>query len=206
MRQGSNRHLDNNALEQYSMGELPESESGAFEEHLLICEHCWLRLEETDTYTTSMRGAAAEFRRRQRLEQSKPQRRQRGRLWGLISAGSALAVLVVVIGWWSGSSDMAGPPFAISLEATRGAANSALAPADTWLLVRLDVAGVPDFPSYRLQMVDATGATVWQGAATAHNAKVESKIPQTKAGTYFIRVYSPAGELLREFGLKTRER
>ena len=50
------------------------------------------------------------------------------------------------------------------------------------------------------------GAIVWQGKATARDAKVESPIPQTKAGTYFVRVYSPTGELLREFGLKTRAR
>jgi hypothetical protein len=206
MRQSSNRHLDDNELERYSMGDLPESEGGTLEEHLLVCEHCQLRLEQTDTYTSSMRGAAKEFRARQRLELFKPQHRQRGRLLSLISAVAALVVLVVAIGWWSGSSDIAGPPFAISLEATRGAPNSAWAPADTWLLVRLDLAGVPGFPSYRLQMVDAGGATVWQATAIAHDAKVESKIPQTRAGTYFIRVYSPAGELLREFGLKTRER
>jgi len=203
MIQGGNRHLDDDELEQYSVGSLPESEGEAFEEHMLVCEHCRLRLEATDAYTASMRGAAAELRSRQLPVQSKPQRP----LWGglhLIAAGAAVAVLVVVLGWWSRSSDMAGPPFAISLEATRGAANSAWAPADTWLLVRLDLAGLPDFPSYRLQMVDAAGAAVWQGTAIAHDAKVESRIPQTKAGTYFIRAYSPSGELLREFGLKTR--
>ena len=205
MRQGDDRHLDDGELEQYSMGNLPESESGAFEEHLLVCEHCRLRLQETDEYAASMRGAAAEFRSRQPQAASKPQRWRLGRL-RLISAGAALAALVFVIGWRSGSLDLAGPPFAVSLEATRGAANSGWAPADTWLLVRLDLAGLPYFPSYRLQMVDAAGAAVWQGTAKAHDAKVESKIPQTKAGTYFIRVYSPAGELLREFGLKTRQR
>ncbi|HXB72309.1 MAG TPA: hypothetical protein VNY05_28985 [Candidatus Acidoferrales bacterium] len=205
MTHGGNGHLDEDELEQYSMGNLPESESDAFEEHLLVCEQCRLRLEEIDEYTASMRGAAAEFRSGQRPAQVEPQRRP----WGwlrLISVGAAVAALVVVIGWWSGSSDMAGPPFAISLEATRGAASTAWAPADTSLLVRLDLAGLPDFPTYRMQMVDAAGAAVWQGTAAAHDSKVESKIPQTKAGTYFIRVYSPAGELLREFGLKTRER
>jgi hypothetical protein len=205
MRPGDNRHLDDDELEQYSMGDLPESEADAFEEHLLVCEPCRLRLDETDAYTASMRSAAAEFRSRHGLAQSKPQRPRLGAL-RLITAGAALAMLVVVIGWWSGSSDMAGPPFAISLEATRGVAGSAWAPADTWLLVRLDLTGLLEFPSYRLQMVDASGGAVWQGTATAHDAKVESRIPQTKAGTYFIRVYSPAGELLREFGVTIRQR
>ena len=200
-----NRHPDESELEKYSMGCLPEGEVGSLEEHLLLCEQCRQRLQETDSYTASMRGAAAEFRNRQRLEPVKPQRLR----WAwlrLLPAVAALAVLVVVLGWWSNSSDLAGPPFAISLEATRGTGDIPWAPADTWLLVRLDLAGLPDLPSYSLEMVDETGGTVWHGAAPARDARAEVRIPQTKAGTYFIRVYSPAGELLREFGLKTRER
>jgi len=200
-----NRHLDEGELEQYSMGELPESELGALEEHLLVCELCRLRLDETDDFVASMRGAAAEFRSRQRLAPVEAQR-QRWVWLRLIPAVAAMAVLVVVIGWWSGASKTAAPPFAVSLEATRGPASFASAPADTWLLVRLNLAGLPDLPSYRLDMVNDTGAAVWQATVTAHDAKVEAKIPQTKAGSYFIRVYSPAGDLLREFGLRTRQR
>lgn len=205
MTHGINHHPNDDELEQYSMEALPESEASGLEEHLLICEHCRQRLAEADSYTASMRGAAARFRNRQPPAPVKAQR-PRWAWFRLLPALAALAVLVIVLGWWSGSSDLAGPPFAISLEATRGAADVAWAPADTWLLVRLDLAGLPDLPSYRLEMVDANGATVWQGAAPAHNARAETKIPQTKAGTYFIRVYTPAGELLREFGLRTRER
>jgi hypothetical protein len=205
MIQGGNRHLDDDELEEYSMGCLPESEGGGFEEHILVCEECRERLEAIDTFTASMRGAAAEFRSRQPPMEYRPERRSWGGL-RLITGAIALVVLVVVIGWWSGGSDLAGPPFAMSLEATRGAVNSAWAPADTPLLVRLDLASLPDYPSYRLQMVDAAGGAIWHGTATAHDAKVETKISPAKAGTYFIRVYSPAGELLREFGLKTRQR
>jgi hypothetical protein len=203
MTHGNYDHLDDFALEQYSMGDLPESETDAFEEHLLVCEPCRLRLEQADEYIASMRGAGAEFRNGQRLA---PLERQ-GRWWTwlrLVPALAVVAALVAAIGWWSGSSDMARPPFAISLEATRGAASSAWAPADRGLLVRLDLAGLPDLQSYRLEMVDDNGAAVWQGTVTAHNARAEARIPKTRAGAYFIRVYSPSSELLREFGLKTR--
>jgi hypothetical protein len=205
MTHGIKRHLDDGALEQYSMGNLPESTLSYFEEHLLVCESCRRRLDETDVYVASMRSAAAEFQSQQRPVQVEPERGS----WGwlrLIPAMAAVAVLAAGIGWWSGRSHLAGPPFAISLEATRGVADAASAPADTGLLVRLDLAGLAVLPSYRLEMVNARGTTVWQGTANSHDAKVESKIPQTKAGAYFIRVYSPDGELLREFGLKTRDR
>jgi hypothetical protein len=189
MTHGNYGHLDDFALEQYSMGDLPESETGVFEEHLLVCEPCRLRLQQTDEYIASMRGAGVEFRSRQRLAPVEGQRR-RWTWLRLVPAVGAVAALVAVIGWWSGSPDMAGPPFAISLEATRGAANSAWAPADTGLL----------------ELVDDKGAAQWQGTVTAHDARAEARIPQTKAGTYFIRVYSLSGELLREFGLRTRHR
>jgi len=202
MNYGIQRHPDGDALEQYSKGILPESEVGSVEEHLLLCEHCRQRLEETDSYHAAMRGAATELRSRER---QRPAAQPAGWTWlRLVPVLAGLAALVVVIGWWSSSSDLAGPPFAISLEATRGAVDAALAPADTWLLVRLDLAGLPDSVAYRLEMVNVIGNVAWQGSATAHNAKVETKIPPAKPGTYFIRVYSSSGEVLREFGLKTR--
>jgi hypothetical protein len=204
MTHGINVHLDDGALEQYSMGDLSESEVGAFEEHLLVCGQCQVRLEKTDAYIASMRDAAAEFRSQQRLVPVETQRRW----WTwlrLATAVAAAAVLIVLVGWWSSRSHMAAPPLAISFNTTRGAITTSV-PADTWFLVRLDLAGISDFPTYRLQMVDATGAAVWQHMATAHDAKVEAKIPKAKSGTYFIRVYSPKGKLLREFGLTARPR
>lgn len=203
-----NRHLADDDLERYSMGDLPERESGGFEEHLLLCEHCRQRLEETDIYVTSMRSAATGFRRLESLAPARPPRRSWS--WGwlrMVPALAAVALIVVLIGRFSSSSDMgSGPPFALSLEANRGPANAALAPAGTMLLVRLDLAGLPGGSSYRLEMVNDTGATVWQDTAAAHDAKVECKIPGAGAGAYFIRVYSPDGVLLREFGLRTRNR
>lgn len=203
-----NRHLADDELERYSMGNLPDSDAGGLEEHLLLCEHCRQRLEETDTYVGSMRDAAAEFRHRENLVPA-PSPRQSW-IWGwlrMVPALAAVALLVVLIGKFSSISDIGGgPPFAISLEANRGPANAAWAPADTKLLVRLDLAGLPDGSAYRLEMVNDTGATVWQDTAAAHDAKVECKIPQARAGAYFIRVYSEAGMLLREFGLRTRNR
>ena len=59
MIQGGNRHLGDDELEQYSMGCLPESESGAFEEHILICEHCRLRLEGNATGLAANTSARA---------------------------------------------------------------------------------------------------------------------------------------------------
>ena len=203
MTHGINPHPGDDELERYAMGLLPESEVAPFEEHLLLCETCRHRLHAADDYTGAMQGASAALRKRDGMAPV----RVRQPIWTwlrLIPAVAALGILVVVLGWWSRSSDLDGPPFAISLAATRGVDDGAWVPAGTWLLVRLDLAGLPDYPSYSIEMVNDTGIAVWHGDGKAVDAKIESRIPQTKPGAYFIRVYSPSGELLREFGLKVR--
>ena len=57
-------HLDDSLVEAYSRGKVPEFELGALEEHLLTCETCRLRVEESDGYIQGMRKASAEVRDR----------------------------------------------------------------------------------------------------------------------------------------------
>jgi hypothetical protein len=59
--QDLNRHLDEGELERYLMAGLREEEAAGFQEHLLNCGECELRLAETDAYVASMRRAAAQF-------------------------------------------------------------------------------------------------------------------------------------------------
>ena len=44
----ANCHIDEEELERYSMGAMPEAAIAPFEEHLLICEPCQLRLAQRD--------------------------------------------------------------------------------------------------------------------------------------------------------------
>jgi hypothetical protein len=41
-------HILDDDLEQYALNRLPDSAAGKVEEHLLICEDCRRRLDETD--------------------------------------------------------------------------------------------------------------------------------------------------------------
>jgi hypothetical protein len=59
-----------------------------------------------------------------------------------------------------------------------------------------DLSGLPSWPSYRLEVVDAAGARLWQGVFPGPAA------PRMRPGVYFVRLYSPAGELYREYGLE----
>lgn len=62
------RHADDEVLEQYSMGSLPEPELGELEEHLLICSQCQDRLARTDAYVRGMQGAARRIRQKKNGE------------------------------------------------------------------------------------------------------------------------------------------
>lgn len=50
-------HIDDDALEAYSLGRLGDAESAPVEEHLLVCAECRERLAGWDEYITAMRRA-----------------------------------------------------------------------------------------------------------------------------------------------------
>ena len=198
----ANYHVDDEEIERYSMGAMPEAAIAPFEEHLLVCEPCQLRLAQTDAYVGAMRQASARLR-------TEPLKR--GLPWlrfpRLLPALAGMAVAIVAAGLWIGRPDMGeAHPFAVDLEATRGAAIEARAPAGRWLLLRLDLANLPASSSYRLEMVDRFGSRIYQATVAAQGSKAGFKVPGTPPGIYFVRLYRPPGELLREYGFEVESR
>ena len=198
----ANRHMDDEEIERYSMGAMPQAAIAPFEEHLLICEPCRLRLARTDAYVSAMRQASARLRTGS-LKRKLPWLR----FPRLVPALAGMAVAVVAAGLWIGRPDMGeAHPFAVDLEATRGAAIEAKAPAGRWLLLRLDLANLPASSWYRLEMVDRFGSRVWQATVAAQGSKAGFKVPGTPPGIYFVRLYRPPGELLREYAFEVQGR
>lgn len=58
-----NRHMNPEEIEDYSMGDLPESMAPAFEEHLLLCEMCRDGVTEADRFARSVQLAGEQMRR-----------------------------------------------------------------------------------------------------------------------------------------------
>jgi len=189
-------HVEEETLEQYSAGRLAEPDVARVEEHVLLCEACQEKLEEIDSWVRSVRRAAAQF-----PAESKPI----WQFWRLPRFVPALAAAVLLIVAAGVGLQMARrgavAPLAISLEATRGESVAAV-PADRPLVLQPDLEGLPRFAQYRLEVVDQFGRPVRRAEFAADT--LGTAIPGVAAGVYFVRVYSPTGDLLREYGIEAK--
>jgi hypothetical protein len=191
------RHMDAEDLERYSMGNTTLEESESIEKHLLTCEDCRDHLRETDDYLLAMRTSSARLRRDER---SARRRQWRFPAWSPALAAAA-CLLVVVFALRSGRPPS--PVVSVALTAVRGIGAGSIAPAGHQLILHPDMTGLADASSYRLEIVDLKGRRVRQG--TIARAQDGIGVPGLGAGQYFVRLYLPAGELLREYGLQISE-
>ncbi len=209
MQTGIGAHADDDAIERYSMGVLPEAELERFEEHLLVCPECQCRVEETDHFVTAVRQVAP------RLRVDKASSRWANwRQWIPIPAfprlamagGLALLAIVFLIG----RSSITGPggtavPATVLLNVTRGpeVAGAVIAPAGRPLWLETDTTELPLFNRYDMELVNSTGARLWFSGAQPAAGRLKALVPKTlRPGQYFVRLYSPSSELLREFSLR----
>jgi hypothetical protein len=200
MEPGRDNHISDEDLERHSLNTLPEPQLAAVEEHLLVCPECQDRLEETDAYVEAMRAAALEARR----ETSSLRRPGRTRFFLAAAAGIAvLASVGVTMRWPRGEPPL---PETVALVAVRGpmAAHSQ-APAGRPLELGMDLTGLQEYTSYRVELVDHNGRRLWEEPASVQDGRLAVVVrKRLSPGRYYVRLYSPSAELLREFGLETR--
>ena len=192
-------HLDEEEMEQYSMGLIPEDQCEGLEDHLLICEACRTGVSEHDHYFGAMRAASAEIR-------VEPVPRRAKVLFLRLAPLAAAASLFLVL-WLTGSRlavQRTAPAFAVDLHAMRGESLGTQAPPGRPLTVHLDVTALRQ-AAFRVEAVDAVGRAVWKGPAAASQGSPDSTItvvlPPLTPDIYFVRIYSAAGVLLREYEL-----
>jgi len=192
------RHVDAEDLEKYSMGLGTPEQTAHVEEHLLTCEDCQSMLQKTDSYVLAMRSAAGRFRRSEKAVKAARRHERKFFAWFPVMAVAACALLLVVaIGLRSVSPP--GPAVAVSLTALRSNGSGSAAPAGRPLLLHPDLTGLSDASTYPIEIVDQSGRVVRQSILTQDRNGV--LVPTLHAGQYFVRVYLPTGELLREYGL-----
>ncbi len=116
--------------------------------------------------------------------------------WVLALASVGLAFILVR----AGDFLHAPTPQSVTLFAMRGDLPGARAIAGERLALSPDITGLRSFPSYRVEVVDAVGRPV----ARAEWKQSPVITPRLAAGMYFVRIFSPEGELLREYGLAVK--
>ena len=196
-------HPDDEVLERYAMQSLQEPDVADVEEHLLTCVECWHRLEETETFVAAVRGAAS------RLNRDDESRKQ---FWTRFSARftfrklawsmALIAIALAFVAIRALTRPAVIPPVALFLESSRDA-REFRAGAQTPLDLTMDLRGLPEFSIYDLKIVNADGRSVWQSTGRSVQERIQTRVPNGLGrGVYFVRVYSPSRELLREFALE----
>jgi hypothetical protein len=196
-------HPSEDILEEYAFQRLTEDQTRSVEEHLLICERCQAALAELDEYRTIMKSATAAVAQ-SRVQKpprdffsslwSSPVRRRL--LWATAGAMAGLLLLAYV--------NLRPPPAPVAVIFLRGGQdinNAIHAPARTPL--ELQLADSPNSaPSYRVEVVDLSGKSVWEGSPNVVNGKLQaSPAKGLPKGLYWLRLYS-SHELFRELSLK----
>jgi len=188
--------MDGEELEQYSVGTSSPEQTAALEEHLLTCDECRNQLQHTDEYVLAMRSAAGHERRAARA------RERAWRFPGWFPAFAAVACGLLLFVAVRFSMAPALPAVTVDLMAMRGAGTTGAVPADRALLLHPDLTGLAASPSYRIQVVGQNGRELRQ--SLMETARGSAQFKGLSPGIYFVRVYLPGGELLREYGLEVR--
>ncbi len=202
MRVAPEHHMNDEQIENYSMGRIAEEECERCEEHLLICESCQNRVTEMDEYILAIAAAGSELRRQPRRPKWTALFSPR---WAPMLATAAVAILLA-LGIRLADRGMAPTAISISLEATRGAGIAARIPAGRPIELGVDLSGLPQQPAYRLSVVDQSGRERWTGTVEAHDTRGTAAISRLDPGVYFVRVYGASATLLREYGFEVRQK
>jgi hypothetical protein len=198
-------HPTEELLEEYSFGRIHEPALATLEEHLLICPFCQSRLEQIEDYAALMKSAAAELER-ERMAFTRPP------LWLTVPHIPAIKmILAAALLVFSVSATLAWhhqPPAEaaeVMLAALRGgeADGMAHAPSGRPLKLAMNGSHLPPSPAYRLEVVNAAGANIWNGPAQPMDGMLSSLVEKSPGpGVYWVRLYNSDGRLLREFGLR----
>ncbi len=202
----SRNHPSEETLERYVMDRLQEAEEACVEEHLLLCEECRGKVEETEDYVRAMQTALAELEQRRSRAAREGSETGRKRRWGLPRlawAGSlaAIAAAIVMVVPRNGKQD---GPVELRLTALRGQAgiSAPAAPAGRRLVLSLDIEGLQRRPAYEVHLVGAEGEVLFDRTAVAEAGSLKIDLAEgLPAGRYWVRVFPPghAKVPLREF-------
>jgi hypothetical protein len=192
-------HESDDRLELYALGRLSDSDLIGVEEHLLACDVCRDRLDESANVAFAMRETL----------KNHPAPSYAGRFEWLkvgwlrpqfaLAGAMAMAVLAVIL-VWHGNSRMT-PVASLQLTAMRGAEIHTVPAAR-----EIDITFGDAARAISVEVVDESGNPVWNGTPEMVGKSVQAKIVKAlPAGDYFARVYDSPGHLLHEYGFRVKK-
>jgi len=219
-------HATEELLEEYSFGRICEPQLGWLEEHLLICAQCQLELDDIEEYKVLIKAGLASLESDRRaaavslesptgpgsLDRLASGLRRTLSLhfaWpgmlaskNLLAAACLVALAGAIVAWRMQSPMTMAPAAFVKLVALRGGEDSAGAPSGRPLDLVFDRTDLPADSSYRAEVVNSSGRQMWSGSVRIADQNLSIRVARPlRAGAYWVRLYSSAGPLLREFGL-----
>ncbi len=194
-------HESDDRLELYALGRLSDSELPEIEEHLLVCDSCRDRLDETEMYVVAMQRelalAAVPAKSAWSLSAWSGSSWFRPQFaWGGAMALVAVGVILV----WNGNSRLS-PVASLELTAMRGSDLRSAPPSRELDLTLGDATAGAGSPL--VEVVDDGGGAVWQGAAETNGGKARVKLIRVLSpGVYYVRLYDSPGHLVHEYSFR----
>jgi hypothetical protein len=92
------------------------------------------------------------------------------------------------------------PLASLQLTATRGAMPTVRPSRET----DITLADAPAGAALRAEIVDASGAPLWNGSIDAQTHRI-ALTQKLAPGSYFVRLFGDSGKLLHEYGFQVRD-
>ncbi len=193
-------HPSEDALERFLMHRSETQELELVETHILACDSCVSRLESLEIQIAATKLALSELHQEKVAKQYARDHAPR-RSWFSIQklswAGGIAALALAAL------STPLFTPAQVNLAAYRGA-ETTVVPEWRPLQLHLNAENLPG-DTVGVQLVNADGDEIWQGASSITNQGADVKLPRlTHSGGYLLRLYSPSKDLLREFSFQAK--
>jgi hypothetical protein len=200
-------HPSEEILEEYIFNRLSEVPTAQVEEHLLICQNCQDAVTETERFVSALKVAARQpvppIGPVRSAWRNGPKALPRFTPRTSLAPALALVILALVVVWQHPQE--ASAPVAVTLSSLRGADSLSPAPAGKPLLLSIESPDLAPGREYRVEVVDAEGRPVWKGAVAQAGGKLLGQMPKAVSnGVYWVRLYGPDSELVKEFGLSAK--
>jgi anti-sigma factor RsiW len=197
----SSPHIEENLLERYAMGPLPEQILAVLEEHLLVCPDCQSRLVRLDEFVAAFREVASKIQSRPARGWT-PLRRFPRLAWAVPAAALAAALLLMI--FKPGTTPAA--PAIVHMQALRGPEALARIAAGQPALLVFDVPETGAPVKYEVEVVDPNGAPVLTVESESHAGQLSVPVRKLGRGSYWVRVYQhlPGRRLLEEYALRVK--